>query len=124
MNTRELLLTCKIKLKIESDYALAKALGLPRQRINEYMNGRVKPDSYTLTKIALTLELDPIQVIAEIEAKTEKNEVKRIFWENFLLRASKAVRHVMLAVIFISSLATGLNAGNNPSGFLRRRNFA
>jgi transcriptional regulator with XRE-family HTH domain len=115
MNAKELLLECKVRLKLESDYALAKKLDIPRARMSEYMNGKVNPDVYALTRIALTLGRDPIRLIAEYEAATEKNEVKKTFWQGFISRASKAGKAGTLALIFISSLLTGLNA-DKPRG--------
>lgn len=115
MNAKELLLECKIKLKLESDYALAKALELPRARLSEYMRGKVNPDVYALTRIALTLNKDPISLIAEYEAATEKNVIKKKFWHGFLLRASKAGRVCTLIMVFGLSLLTGLNV-DKPKG--------
>lgn len=116
MNAKELLLECKVRLKLESDYALGKHFELPRQRISDYMQEKSKLDTYTLTKIAMTLGRDPMRVIAEYEAATEKNEVKKNFWQGFISRASKAGKAGTLALIFISSLLTGLNA-DKPKGF-------
>lgn len=116
MTAKELLQECKIKLRIESDYALCKAFELPRQRISDYMQGKSKLDNYTLTRIAITLGRDPISLIAEYEAATEKNPVKKAFWQGFISRATKAGRGCTLGLIFIISLLTGLN-GDKPQGF-------
>ena len=124
MTAKELLLECKIKLKIESDYALAKALEMPTARLSEYMRGKVHPDVYGLTRIAMTLNRDPIELIAEYESTNEKNPIKKAFWESFTLRAGKVKKACTLALIFISFLLIGLNAAENPVGFFRRRNFA
>jgi hypothetical protein len=115
MNAKELLLECKVRLKLESDYALAKKLEIANPRMSDYMLGKVKLDTYTLTRIAMTLGRDPMRLIAEYEAATEKNEVKKNFWEGFISRASKAGKAGTLALIFISSLLTGLNA-DKPRG--------
>lgn len=116
MNAKELLLECKIKLKLDTDYALAKALEMPRARVSEYMKGRVHLGTYELTRVALTLNKDPISLIAEYEAATEKNPIKKAFWEGFISRATKVGRGCTLGLIFIISLLTGLNAGE-PQGF-------
>ena len=121
MTARELLLECKLKLKIESDYALAKALEIPRPRMSEYMHGKINPDIYALTRIAIILKQDPIQLIAKYEAATEKNEIKRKFWEGFISRASKAGRACTLGLLFGLSCLIGLNANMEPAGFFKRR---
>jgi hypothetical protein len=118
MNAKELLLECKVKLKIDTDYALAKKLEIPDSRISLCMRGKVGLGAYELTRIALTLGRDPISLIAEYEAATEKNEIKRKFWEGFISRAGKVVRMGTLALVFGISLLTGLNA-DKPQGFRR-----
>jgi transcriptional regulator with XRE-family HTH domain len=118
MNAKELLLESKIRLKVSSDYELAKKLDIPRQRISEYMNEKVRLDAYALTKIAITLGKDPISLIAEYEAATEKNPIKQAFWQGFSSRAGKVVRMGTLALVFGISLLTGLNA-DKPQGFRR-----
>jgi hypothetical protein len=116
MNTKELLLECKIKLKIESDYALSKNLAIPRARISQCMHGQAGLGSYELTRIAITLNRDPISLIAEYEAATEKNATKREFWESFLKRAAKATKTVTLAAICGFILLTGLSGSNDAGG--------
>ena len=88
MKTKELLLECKIKLGIQTDYKLAQALKIPSARICDYMAGRRRPDAYGATRIALCLSRDPATVIAEIEAEAETNPVRAAFWRDFLARAS------------------------------------
>jgi transcriptional regulator with XRE-family HTH domain len=83
MRTSELLKDCKIKLKISSDYALAKALGIKDNRISDYMNDRRKPNTYAAVKIAECLGLDPLALIAEFEEATAKNPIERGFWADF-----------------------------------------
>lgn len=120
MNAKELLLECKVRMKIESDYALAQRLELPRARVSEYMLGKVHPDAYALTRIALTLGRDPISLIAEYEAATEKNPTKKAFWQGFTSRAGRAIKGSTLALIFGISLLVGVIGVQNPNGFFRR----
>jgi anti-sigma-K factor RskA len=39
-------------------------------------------------KIAITLELDPATVVADLESQREKNERRRSFWTGFMQRAA------------------------------------
>jgi transcriptional regulator with XRE-family HTH domain len=104
MKTKELLLECKIAAKVSSDYALAKALGIPRQRVAEYMSGKQVPDTFAAVKIALLLRRDPVEVIALIESETEKNPAKRAFWTDFLQRVRQAAKLGTLAAVCMLNL--------------------
>jgi len=78
------------KKGLTSDYQLGKLLEINTNRISDYRKGKVKADNFLLTKIAIILEIDPLKVIVEIEAETEKNEVKRDFWRSFRSSWSRA----------------------------------
>lgn len=86
MKIKERLLECKIKTGIKSDYKLAEALGTSRQVVSALMNEKQKPDAYIAVKIADILKLHPLQLIAEFEAETAKDETKEAFWLNFAQR--------------------------------------
>jgi len=85
MRTKELLLECKVKLQVQTDYALAKKLDIPRERISNYMAGSRKPDEYACFRIAETLGRDPAAVIAEIRA--EDGEKHAEYFRDFLQRS-------------------------------------
>ncbi|HEY3326397.1 MAG TPA: helix-turn-helix transcriptional regulator [Novimethylophilus sp.] len=101
MNTLELLYEAKRKTGIRSDYALAQKLEIPRQRITDYKNGNRQPDTYTLTRLAIVLERDPMGLIAEFEASNEKNQTRKDFWKGFLLRQNlKVIAMLVLALSY------------------------
>jgi hypothetical protein len=116
---KELLLECKIKLGIKSDYALAKALEIHSGRISAYMQNKEHPDPYACVRIALILKRDPAEVIAEIESEIEKNPIKKNFWRDFLQHAKQAAQRGMLALIFGLTLWGGLATAQG--GFRMRR---
>lgn len=97
MKAKELLLECKVRLKVSSDYALANALKVPRARIGEYMRGDRKPDEYACFRIAEALQRDPAEVIAQVNAETEG--AKGEFFRDFMLRHG-------LPVVLVLSLST------------------
>jgi transcriptional regulator with XRE-family HTH domain len=122
---RELLLECKIKLGIQSDYKLAKAFEIHTGRIADYMSGKRTPDAYTCVRIALVLGKDPAEVIAEIEAETEKNETRKAFWLSFLARISHTAKRGTLWGMFLILCVLGqIACAEKPSGFSRRAKFA
>lgn len=121
MKPMEYLDACKKALNIESDYELARRLEVPKQRISDWRKGRVGIPADTAYRIAITLELDPARVLAEIEAVQEKNPKRAAFWRSFLSRAA-----VLAAICCtLASISFG-GAGNAPAalGGARRKTFA
>lgn len=124
MRTKELLLECKVKLKVSSDYALAKELEIKRARISDYMLGKTIPNTYALIRIADCLGLDPLALIAEFEEQTAKNPIEKGFWSDFRQRAKKPVWGLMLALLCALTLLTGSGEARNPGGIFRRLKYA
>jgi transcriptional regulator with XRE-family HTH domain len=124
MRTSELLKDCKIKLGISSDYALAKALEINSGRIADYMNGKRQPTTYALVKIAELLKLNPLELIAEYEELSAKNQTERSFWADFRQRAKQPLKAFMMALICTLFLLTGYAQDKNAAGVFRRRKFA
>jgi hypothetical protein len=120
---RELLLECKIKLGVPSDYKLAKAMEIHNGRIADYMAEKRVPDTYTCMRMALILNRDPAEIIAIVEGDSEKNEIRKNFYRDFLLRAQQAAKLFTLAVLFTVSLFAGLNTPAG-GGFRRHHYFA
>lgn len=58
-------------------------------------------------KIAITLQLDPAQVIADLEEQREKNETRRDFWRSFLSRASMGTAALVCTLALIFSAMSG-----------------
>lgn len=107
MKPSEYLDKCKIALKITSHYGLAKALKLHTGLISDFYSGKRWPDAYACAQIALALKLDPLEVLADIEAQSAKNEVRREFWLGFIGRTKKAAAVLLLALTFITTLPGG-----------------
>ena len=120
---KELLLECKIALGVKTDYKLAQALKINRGIVSDYLSGKRVPDVYACVRIALALKRDPAEIIAEIEAETEKNPERRAFWVDFLQHVKAAGRFGMLALVFTTSLLGALQT-TAGGGFSRRARFA
>ncbi len=71
-----------------------KAIGLSPKSIPAIRKGDRAMPLDAVFKIAITLQLDPATVIADLEEQREKNETRRGFWRSFLSRAA-----LMVAVI-------------------------
>lgn len=81
----------KAELNIDSDYALAKVFEVGRGRIVEMRNGSRPVPIDIAFRIAITLQMDPAAVVADLEEQREKNEKRRGFWRSFLSRAALVI---------------------------------
>lgn len=118
----ELMDALKAKIGIDSDYALAKKLGVNQARISAYRHGKEKPDFYICVKAGIFLNLDPVKIAAEIELEKEKNEERRGFWRDFLSHSTPAVL-VMLVSLCITFLESVPDANANEIGHSIRAHY-
>ena len=74
-------------LRVESDYALAKAINIRASTISGYRAGRSHFDETTALKIAVACGIDPMEVIAAAAYERAKSpDVQSIWmgaWEKF-----------------------------------------
>ena len=70
----------KEKLKIESDYQLSKKIDVSRQQISKIRNGETSIGREKCIRIAAALRIDPLEIIATVEAQKEKNPEVRALW--------------------------------------------
>ncbi|HTF85339.1 MAG TPA: helix-turn-helix domain-containing protein [Cellvibrio sp.] len=84
----------KSRMNIESDYELAKLLGVSRQQISGIRSGRIAIGRTKCIRIASGLKIDPLEIIATIEAAKEKNPDVRALWVRL---AKEKVRHLKKA---------------------------
>lgn len=84
-NVKSLLDACKAAKGVESDYALAMALNLPKQRISDYYKrtGSRVPDEYACLQIAKALNRPLADVLAVVRISEEKDEKRRAAWVEY-----------------------------------------
>lgn len=124
MTPSEYLDAAKEKLGIESDYELAKRLDIGRSAISDYRHGRRSPDDYAAFRLAVILEKDPAEIVADLAGQTEKDQKKAAFFRDFASRVSGTGRKAahMLGWIFIAAwLAGAAVTGSNAGGVFKRR---
>lgn len=109
----------KAELKLPSDYALGKALELPSKSIPAIRSGERAMPLDVAFRIAITLNLDPAQVVADLAEQREKNEQRRAFWQGFLQRARNLTVVLALTLASICSVIYG-NGQAAHGGFFRR----
>ena len=94
--TADYLDDAKTKLKIESDYALAKWLEIHQAKISECRSGKRQLDNYTAARLANLLEINPLEIIATSEMEREKDSDRRGFWEQVRKRGVSSVLGITL----------------------------
>jgi len=113
----------KGRLKIESDYELAKRLNVKRGPLCQMRQGDRAVPLDVAFKLAITLELDPAKVVADLESQREKNPTRRAFWDSFMSRARSVAALILCTLVFQLSAICG--SDQNPmAGFFRRRQHA
>lgn len=80
MKTIELLEAVKVRRGIQSDYALAKALGVTQQAVSSYRSGNSIINDDVCLSVADILGLPPIGVIAQANAERAKTPELRQRW--------------------------------------------
>lgn len=88
MNTLEYLAACKKRLGIESDYALAKALGVTQQAVSSYRSGNSKINDDVALTVAEILQVPPISVIAAANAERAKTPEQKARWTGLMEKFS------------------------------------
>jgi len=91
----------KAKMSIESDYAMAKWLGVGRAAVSNWRVGRNVIDDYAAAKIAEVLELNPMEIIAAANIEREKDEERKRFWQKYWERLGGIAAGFILAVNLI-----------------------
>lgn len=122
--TQEYFELVRVKLEAASDYRIAQVLEISTQNVSEYVRGIREADTYACTRIAMVLELDPLEVIAQVEAEAARTEKKRDFWRSFRSSGSRAISGLLLcAMLGFSALAPQVGGGAKAL-FSRGRGFA
>ena len=80
MTPTEYLDAAKTKIGITSDYELSKRLNIHRGWIPAIRRSERHIPLDVAYKLAIILELDPAQVVAELEAERETNPARADFW--------------------------------------------
>lgn len=84
------------KVICKTDSELARAIGRTYREVWAYRKGKKTPDVTTSTKLALLIGVEPIEIIACIEALSAKDDDKKEFWTGFLLQ------HKLLTITALS----------------------
>lgn len=72
------------KAKLGSDSAVARAIGKQHKDVWEYRNGKHLPNVEVCTKLAMVLDLEPMEIISCVGLLGAKNDSSREFWNGFI----------------------------------------
>jgi len=106
MTIIELIEKAKSRSNLPSNYALAKALGIPQNYIIGWVKGNRHPSTEEAIQLATLAGLDEMQVIATINIETAKNPKKKEFWKHYI--ESRGITAV------VSMIALGLTIAIKP----------
>lgn len=103
----------------ESDYRLAKSLGINPNAVSNYRSKRSLPDELTVQKLAAAAGLDADVLTAQVQAARSRSSEAKSMWERIALRLqSAAVTASVSALFFFSPMSQdphGALAGELPS---------
>lgn len=80
--------TAKQKAGIESDYRLAKILGITHGAMTNYRTNRNLPDERTIEKLCIYTGDDPDVISAQLQSMRARTEEGRKLWERVARRLS------------------------------------
>lgn len=103
--TNRLLDRIAARLGISSDYAIAKALRAPTQRIYSYRSGRTQMDDDAAVEAAILAGDDPAAVLAEIRGERAKSPATREAWQRVAKLARAAVSPAKAACAVLALVA-------------------
>lgn len=113
MKPAEYLDAAKARLNIESDYELAKRLSARPNHIAEVRSGKRGTPLDVAFKLAITLEMDPATVVADLESQREKNATRQGFWQSFISHARTAT---VLLVCMLAWSFSGISGDGSRAG--------
>jgi hypothetical protein len=121
MNASEYLDAAKERLCLSSDYGLAKKLELRPEHMGAFRSGKRAIPTHLAFRLAITLELDPSEVIADLESQREKNPQRAELYRSFLSRVRKVGG--ILACTLGLILSVGVGADRVAGGGSRREPY-
>lgn len=113
--TQQLIEQVRQKLDGATDYKIAKALDLPTGIMHYYVTGEREADTYACARIAEILDVDPLEVIAQVEAEAARTEKKRAYWRS-LFSGLKRHAHAVALCVIAGGLTLGPPGGHAEAG--------
>lgn len=96
MATKRLLTELKAANGGASDYRVAKLLGVSKQNVSAWQNGRAYMSDSVGIRAAMLLGLDPDMVLIELHIEREKGHDTSPIWKSIKERLGKAAMPVVV----------------------------
>lgn len=80
LSTVQLLDLARTRLRVPSDYALAKVLGVPRSTVSHYRVGRSVPENSIASRLGELCGLDPLEVVCWVNLERSRTDKEREVW--------------------------------------------
>lgn len=109
----DLLERAKAQGSIESDYRLAKVIGISHGTMTGYRSGKTKPDERVLEQLCALSGDDVAVVAAQIQAERARTGEGKAMWLMIAKRLAGGASTAVLSVLF----AIALIAGHAPSAY-------
>lgn len=103
MRTPEYLDAIRRRYKLTSDYQVHRLLGVSKQSITHYRHGKSYPADEVAARIAMLLDLDPLQVLADVHAERAQTESARAMWRMIAARVSAAAALLLAVAVNLSA---------------------
>lgn len=114
----EFLDRAKARASIESDYRLAKVIGITHSGISSYRMGKTLPNESVIEQLCALSGDDPDLIAAQIQAARAKDAPARQMWNRIAMRlaggASTAILSVLFSIGLIAGMAPDARAGEVP----------
>lgn len=122
MTPNEYLDEAKAAINEKSDYALAAKFETNPGTISGIREGKRGVSVELAFRLAITLNLDPAAVVADLESQREKNEKRAGFWRSFLQRA--AIVGVLVCTLALNFSGIQGSERGRLGGLFRRYDYA
>jgi hypothetical protein len=90
----------RVNASIESDYRLAKIIGINQSAFGNYKAGRSMPNDKIVAQLCALSGDDPHLVMAQIQAERASSDEARNLWTTLIKRLSGGATTAILSVLF------------------------
>lgn len=114
----ELLDSAKAKAGIDSDYRLAKVIGITHSAVTNYRTDRTLPDERVIQLLCELSGDDPDLIAAQYQSRRARTDEGRALWQRVAARLQAGVAHVLalvaVAIVSIAAYAPDTRAATLP----------
>lgn len=123
MRTTDYLAAVRAKVGARSDYALIPVLGITRQTMTNYRQGRTGFDDRIALRVAELLEIDPARILADMQAERATSEQVRAIWQRIAsgIAAALAVGAFGLSAVAVPAPSQAATKAAPSVDYVNRR---